>query len=665
MFSLPFLQKNSPQSDKYIFILFLSGEKAYGFAFEENDPENRSTLYQEHVDSFLKNAAEKVEKILANVERDLGENVYLKKTVLVLNALYTTESGAIREDFLKQIKKLLKAVDLDNLGYLNFYEVINFHFGKKYPRFHLLEESVYDYNLYILANGEVEKTTKIAKSEDWEGNFKEIAKQIEDKLLLTAFFYKKPQGHVEYKHLIEEGDLAGMFTEVYFKDKTKPAAPSAPVIEPEKPPEPSKEPEVAVEAIPMAPGFTIASTELAYKEDLREEPVFEEPVSTGKKFNLPKIKFNFVIPKFGLGLYMLVGLVIFLFGFLGYYFFFHRAEVVLSTKKESYSSEIKFEVSGKSQFAEQFSRKVSGKVEGATTGEKVTGEKATGEITVYNGLNEKRDLAEGAVFKAKNGAQFVLDDGITVPSATDSADINQGVVTKAFGKKTVSVTARDIGAEGNIDSGSKLTYGDLDEDDFYALANADFNGGVKKTVAVFSSRDSQNLEKKVLASTKSQLLTNFRSQNSSEDILFPETITTSTLKKNFSQEIGAEVSRVTLSYSGDIKAYYAPYRELVAEVQKRKLKDKEFVENTFSLAKVKLQSSKNGVYNYSALVKGKVQNLVDQPFLKSRLRGKTISSARSVLEEERNIIEYALTTKPLPLPFLPINNERISLKFTR
>jgi len=175
MFSLPFLQKNNPESDKYIFFLFLSGEKIYGFAFEEGDPENRSALYQEHVDSFLKDASEKIEKILANTERDLGENVYLKKAVLVLNALYTTESGAIREDFLKQIKKILRNVDLVNLGYLNFHEVINYQFGKKYPLFQLLEESVYDYNLYILNGQEVEKTTKIAKSDYWGVTLKRLA----------------------------------------------------------------------------------------------------------------------------------------------------------------------------------------------------------------------------------------------------------------------------------------------------------------------------------------------------------------------------------------------------------------------------------------------------------------------------------------------------------
>jgi len=651
MFNLPFLVKNSPESDKYIFILYLSGEKVYGYAFEENDSENRSTLYQEHIDSFLKNAAEKVEKILANVERDLGENVYLKKTVLVLNSLYMTESGAIREDFLKQIKNLLKAVDLDNLGYLNFYEVINFHFGKKYSKFYLLEESIYDYNLYTLSSGEVKKVTKIAKSEDSEGNFKEIAKLVEKDLPLTAFFYKKPQGKfLEYKHLLEEGDLAEMFTNIYYKDKTPPQTTT---------------PNVSLSAtLPMAPGFALANTELAFREDIPEKPLIDSQPISSSKFKLPKIKFNFAIPKMGLGIYVLIGFGFFLLSFFGYYFFLHRAEVILSTKKESYSNKISFKVSKHSSFIEQFSMKLSGQSEGATTGEKITGEKAKGEITIYNGLSEKRDLAEGAVFEAANGAQFVLDSGVTVPSATNSADIDQGVVTRAFGKKTVLVTAHEIGAEGNLDSGAKLSYGDLSENDFYALANADFNGGVKKTVAIFSSRDAQNLEKKVLSLAKSKLLADFGRQNE-EDILFSETINTSDLKKSFSDEIGDEVSRVTLSYEGNVSAFFAPYRELVSEVQSQKLQDKEFVEGTFSLAKVKLESNNNSVYNYSALVKEMVQHLVGQLSLKNKLREKTISAASVVLSEGRNIIEYSLSTKPLPLPLLPLKNDLIILKFSR
>ena len=116
MFNLPFLRKNALEKERYIFMLYLSGEKIYGFGFDESSPENQSSIYQEHVDPFLKDAEVVVGKIINNCERDLGENVYLKRTVLILNSLYTTESGAIREDFLQQIKKLLKDVDLENLG---------------------------------------------------------------------------------------------------------------------------------------------------------------------------------------------------------------------------------------------------------------------------------------------------------------------------------------------------------------------------------------------------------------------------------------------------------------------------------------------------------------------------------------------------------------------
>jgi len=233
-----------------------------------------------------------------------------------------------------------------------------------------------------------------------------------------------------------------MFIQIYFKDKNTTPPPPSETLAPSVPVVESPQfAEVAAE-LPMAPGFTEASAQLI------KEPSFSKP-----KISFPKLKFNFVIPKMGLSIFVLAGLGGGLLIFLIYYFLLHQAEIILSTRKESYSSEIEFKVSRESAFVEQFSLKTSGKVEGITTGEKVTGEKSKGEITIYNGLSEKQDLSEGAIFTAKNGAQFVLDSGVVISGATNSADLDEGVVTKAFGKKTVSVTALEIGAEGNIDSG--------------------------------------------------------------------------------------------------------------------------------------------------------------------------------------------------------------------
>ena len=660
MFNLPFLRQNGGDSEKYIFMLFLSGEKAYGFAFEEGNPENGSSLYQEHIDPFLKNASDKIEKILANCERDLGENVYLKRTVLVLNSLYTTETGSIREDFLKQIKKLLKSADLENLGYLNFYEVVAYNITNPHT-YYYLEESVYDFSLFLIEKGQLKKTLKIAKTAQIEANFKEIEKQMEEEYEITAYFYKSPsEKALEIKRLIVEEELVNFFIKVYFKDKEVPKNETK-----EETKEEVKTENQETSLLPLAPGFSDAQEELAFKEDLPEKDYVSPPVFPQKKFSLPKFNFNFKLPKLSNSGYLLGGILAFLLLLLSYFFFFHKAKVILSTKKESYSANINFKVNENSGFVKEFISKVAVKAQLTTTGEKITGEKAKGEVTIYNGLFEKKDLSEGAQFTAKNGAVFVINSAVSVPSSTTSANLDEGVVTKAFGKKTVEVTALEIGAEGNIDSGSKLTYSDVSENDFYALSNNNFGGGVKRTVSIFSNKDAQTLEDKALSLSKNKLKSDFQKEVSEDDILFSETISARGVKKNFSEEVGAEINRVTLEFNGTVQAFYAPYDSLIQKVQSDKLKDKEFVEGTFALNKIQLIKEDKNTFTYSAIVKGKVQNYVDQKGLLERLKGKFVVSANKSLADEHNIIRYTVSTYPLPLPILPINTRAISLEFER
>ena len=220
----------------------------------------------------------------------------------------------------------------------------------------------------------------------------------------------------------------------------------------------------------------------------------------------------------------------------------------------------------------------------------------------------------------------------------------------------------EIGAEGNLDSGVKLFTDTYSADEFYALTNNDFSGGVKKTVAVFANKDAVSLEKKALTLSKNKLVNEF-SKLHNQDILFSETISTTGVNKEFSAEIDEEANRVSLKYNGQVKAFYAPYEQLVNRVQQQKLKDKEFVEQTFTLKKVKLLDKEDNLYTYSAIVSGQVQNLLDKEGLLKQLSGKLTGSAQNILEQQPPITNYSVLTKPLPLPVLPWNTEAIKFEF--
>lgn len=663
MFTLPFLRKNSRESERYIFILYLSGEKVYGYGFEENLPENQSSLYQEHIDPFLKDATPVIEKIISNCERDLGENVYLKKTVLVLNSLYTTESGAIREDFLQQIKKLLKALDLDNLGYLNFYEVVLSNFSKS-TSYYFLEESLYDLTLYFVEKGAIKKVDKVSKSENWQESLKEIEKIQKENYDLITFLYKNPEKLLkEAKHKIAIEDLPKLFTRVYFNDK-KNKQPKGEPIDEKQPQIEEKTEKIDLE---MAPGFLQPENEAL---EITEEPLVSSTAFVSEPITKTKFKFNFdfirnwKFPNFKYS-YLIMAALILILLFATYFLFFYKAEVKLETKKENFSTNINFAVKESNNFVKRYENEIEVTSSGATTGEKVTGEKAIGEITIYNGLFEKKDLEQGDIFVSKSGEEFAIDESISIPSATTSADLDQGLVTKAYGKKTVGVTAVSIGAEGNLDSGSKLTYSNLGDEDFYAMANNNFNGGFKKTVAVFSEQDAKTLDKKALVLAKNKLINNFKGIYDATDVLFRETISAVNVKKTYSQEVGDEATKATLNYKGKIGVFYVPYNQLVEMVQQQELKDKEFVDRSLQLKKIKLISSNNGAYRYSALVIGQVQNFIDKKELLKKMKGKPVFKAKQILAEQTNIVDFEIKTKPLPLLIMPVFEKAIKLEFVK
>ncbi len=655
MFKIPFLQPKG-KSDGFVLLVFFSGEKIYGYAFEEANLDNRTALYSEHADPFLKDATDKIEKIILDCEKDLKGGAYLKKTVLFLNSLYATESGALREDFLKQIKKNLKNLDLENLGYVHLYEAVTHTYAESRKHFYIIEESVYDFTVYEVKQGETVKTAKVAKTQSEAENWKELEKILEGKTERIGFFYRPPQKktfHIDI--LIQEPELIDIFTKIYFKNGEPPKnVPAQGEAEERK--EPDRLPHSSLSGLPSAPGFTDGTekTWAVPAEEDEKPPLKAEVVNKLSSFKMPKLNLAFQKK-------WLLFLAVFLIP--GYLFFLHQADVQLTTKKENFSTEIDFVIVER-KFGEVLSEDVAIKVSKQTSGEKEVGEKASGEVSIYNGSFEKKDIAEGTEIKTqKGGVAFVTLSSVTVPAATITANLDEGVVTRSFGKKSVGLKAVKIGADANINEGTKLVFADLPEDDFYAVATQDFSGGFKKTVRVFSAEDKEELSEKAMSSVKRELQVKFNGKKGVDNVLFIDTARIANPKEKLSAKMEDEVDNVTLELSGRASALYVPQSSLVKKVQTERLRDKEFIADTFEIGKLSLQEAEGGEYTYTAIVKGQVQNFIDRDRLLSGVTGKLVNRARNILDEERNITEFVIKTKPIPLPIMPLRKAGISFSF--
>src|SRR3989344_7044457 len=180
--------------------------------------------------------------------------------------------------------------------------------------------------------------------------------------------------------------------------------------------------------------------------------------------------------------------------------FITSAEVVIkvNAKSQEESFDIDAIVGSSSDFTRQqingqeIVGEASGSRKAVTTGTKELGESAKGEITVLNWTDEEASFDKDTVVITKNGIQFALDSEIKIASRA----------AKDPGEKNVTVTAIDLGPEGNIGASSEFTFTQYDKFSFSAVNDNAFSGGDEKKKKVVSQEDLDKLEESLLESLK-------------------------------------------------------------------------------------------------------------------------------------------------------------------
>lgn len=673
MIGIPFFHKKKEISEGYVFFLFLAGEQMYGVAMDAKGTETQSALYSETVDPFLKNAALKLDKILSSCEQDLGENIFLKKTVLFLNSLYVTESGAIREDYLQTVKKLLHDMELSNDGYVNFYDAVSQEYGKLHEHYFLLEESLYDYVLYEFNHEKLVKTTKVAKTQNLKIDTAELANACPPEALVFSFFINPPQNPIfAHEKNIGDKELGNLFSKLYIHNTKPPISPSTHF---------GHTGELAKTVVQAAPGFTVEELQVEGAVEtsnpiVKEEPsaaVFKNEDFITEEENMseqtlpqkkPKTRFSFPILKLPKKQYIaMVLLLIIILLSVGYLIFFHAADVFITTQKENFSTKTTFAIGPSSNFGTQFLSKFSVNISGSTTGQKSIGEIGKGDVTIYSGLFDQKTLAAGTILRTSAGVEFSLRSSVTIPPATTSGTLDSGGIVTKPGKVTVLLSASAIGPEGNISQNTKLYLNQYKDTDMYAVALKDFSGGYRRKVRVFSDKDATALEQKAISMVKKDIQDKFTANKSDNSIFFADTFTTSNVEKHFTEKVATETDSVSLTYAGDGSIMYVSKDALIQKVQHAKLQDKEFVQGTFMLSNLKLEKKDAGSFTYSATVNGKVQRFIDETQLVHSLTGKTINVAVKIVLQDHTIQQARIVTKPLPIPLVPWAASRIRFVF--
>ncbi len=144
--------------------------------------------------------------------------------------------------------------------------------------------------------------------------------------------------------------------------------------------------------------------------------------------------------------------------------------------------------------------------------------------------------------KAGNGEVFVLDKDVRVAAA--SGDIFTG--TKP-GTAPGSVTAKELGTEGNIPSGTRFTVGSTST---VAARNDDaFSGGTKKNVTVVSKADIDKLRNEIIESVEGDAQSKIAESANSGETILPVIGEPTLQNPKYDKKEGDEASKVTLRAS--------------------------------------------------------------------------------------------------------------------
>lgn len=350
------------------------------------------------------------------------------------------------------------------------------------------------------------------------------------------------------------------------------------------------------------------------------------------------------------------------------YFVLPRVTVTVLVASNSVDESMTVTVNPNATVADANTKMIPGKIQEQSvsgdktitvTGKKNIGDPAKGTVTIYNKVTSGKTLPKGSVLTTGTIA-FTLDSDVSIASASESI----GSIT--FGKATANVTAKEIGPNGNVPSGSEFTFSSVSGTSVSARNEAAFTGGTSKQVTVVSRADQDALVKALtedlLMKAKQQLL----SGGSTGERLIESTIKTEVTEKIFDAELDQEArelhGKVTVRVSGisiadsDIKSV------LLSQVEAKVPSGYRLAPEQTTVSTSNVQVKKDGSISLVVKLSAVSLPVIDGESLRSKLAGKKVQDATGILRETPGVAgaEYRFSLSPTKSR-LPINRSNITV----
>lgn len=349
--------------------------------------------------------------------------------------------------------------------------------------------------------------------------------------------------------------------------------------------------------------------------------------------------------------------IVFLIGFSLFYYYGMKATVILTIAPNMVDQKktVTFSTSESSDFendvieAKPLSASINGEVSTNATGKKDVGEKAKGTVTIYNTSNSSVTMSSGTQLTASNGQVFLLDGEAKIASA--SGDIFSG--TKP-GTTDVSVTAKDLGTDGNVPSGTKFSV--ADRSTVAGKNDNAFSGGTKKSVTVVSAEDQAKLRTELIKSIQSDAQKKLKEEASDDEEVLPVTSEPTLQAQRFNKNVGDETKQVTLN-ANVVFTGFSYRKEDLSEYAKIALQEQD---SEGSLAEKSLTASVGSATaktkssaTATVLLEAGVIPDFDEKDIITNIQKQSLGDAKDSLRSLPQVEQADITFSPA-IPFLPI-----------
>lgn len=700
-----FGKKEKPQ---YYLALLLRDEKVNAVIFEEllgkirvvgeHEEEFTDTIESSSLDEWL----EVLDKAISQAESTLPQNIETQKTIFGVKEDWVEEKQ-IKKEYLARLKKVSDELGLTPIGFLVIAEAITHFLGKEEGvpvSAILVEVGKKKIAVSLLRAGRVIETKRtrvedsIAKTTDrilhHFTNYEVLPSRIilfngkneEDlsqELIGHSWSKSLPFLHVPQITTLPNGFdakaiLFGAASEMGFEVLSDTQEEKSQIETKETPEEPIEE-KISKESHTQDFGFVIEKDvskqthhpipPVKTRGSLLQEikPFLVAGASLIPVDKISAIKDTIHVPHIVPDLrrrkiiFILPLIILIFIGFLLLYAMGLKATIVLHVKPNivEKNQDVVFSTNSTTDFAkniiavEPLVVTKDGSLTEAATGTKEIGEKAKGAVTIFNNSLQSYTFQKDSSIKSTNDLEFTLDESVTIASASGDAS------SPAPTQKKLSITAKEIGKEYNLPSGTKFIIGTFPVTTIVAKNDSAFSGGSKKEVSAIAKEDIDKLASQLPKSLEKQAKEEMMKKISEDKEILPDFTDIVLSKKEFDKDVGDEGKSVKLKATVSYQTFLYKKSDIdsfAKDLIKQSANNMSFADEDINIEIKNIKQKKDKETTAIISVKATLIPTFDNQKLQKIISGKSFEDTTDILSKLPQISGIDIMLHP-NVSFLP------------